>query len=105
MQENCSEPYDARAVPHYLGHKNIQHTVRYTELSPARFREHITRSRLDAPLPIKLVADVVQTSVGLSVISCQHTMSTPTRRCARAASGHAAAAPPSSVMKSRRFTR
>jgi hypothetical protein len=35
-------------------------------------------------------------------------MSTPTRRmrslgCARAASGHAAAAPPSSVMNSRRF--
>jgi hypothetical protein len=24
---------------YYLGHKNIQHTVRYTELSPARFRD------------------------------------------------------------------
>jgi hypothetical protein len=23
---------------HDLGHKNIQHTVRYTELSPARFK-------------------------------------------------------------------
>ena len=23
---------------HYLGHKNIQHTVRYTELSPERFK-------------------------------------------------------------------
>jgi len=23
----------------YLGHKNIQHTVRYTELSPARFKD------------------------------------------------------------------
>ena len=22
----------------YLGHKNIQHTVRYTELSPTRFK-------------------------------------------------------------------
>jgi site-specific recombinase XerC len=28
---------DTRAVQHYLGHKNIQHTVRYTELSPERF--------------------------------------------------------------------
>jgi len=23
----------------YLGHKNIQHTVRYTELSPDRFKD------------------------------------------------------------------
>lgn len=29
---------DARVLQDYLGHKNIQHTVRYTELSPARFR-------------------------------------------------------------------
>jgi len=27
-----------RAIQHYLGHKNIQHTVRYTELSADRFR-------------------------------------------------------------------
>jgi integrase len=26
-------------VQDYLGHKNIQHTVRYTELSPTRFKE------------------------------------------------------------------
>jgi type 1 fimbriae regulatory protein FimB/type 1 fimbriae regulatory protein FimE len=29
---------DTRALQHYLGHKNIQHTVRYTELSPKRFK-------------------------------------------------------------------
>ena len=29
---------DARALQHYLGHKNIQHTVRYTELSPEQFK-------------------------------------------------------------------
>ena len=29
---------EMRAVQHYLGHKNIQHTVRYTELSPERFK-------------------------------------------------------------------
>ena len=28
-----------RAIQHYLGHKNIQHTVRYTELSANRFRD------------------------------------------------------------------
>jgi hypothetical protein len=30
---------DTRSLQHYLGHKNIQHTVRYSELSPDRFRE------------------------------------------------------------------
>jgi integrase len=30
---------DTRAIQLYLGHKNIQHTVRYTELSPARFKD------------------------------------------------------------------
>lgn len=30
---------DTRAIQHYLGHKNIQHTVRYTEMAPDRFKE------------------------------------------------------------------
>jgi type 1 fimbriae regulatory protein FimB/type 1 fimbriae regulatory protein FimE len=30
---------DTRALQAYLGHKNIQHTVRYTELSPLRFKD------------------------------------------------------------------
>jgi site-specific recombinase XerD len=29
---------DTRSIQGYLGHRNIQHTVRYTELSPQRFR-------------------------------------------------------------------
>lgn len=28
---------DTRAIQDYLGHRNIQHTVRYTQLSPSRF--------------------------------------------------------------------
>lgn len=28
---------DTRAIQAYLGHRNIQHTVRYTELAPGRF--------------------------------------------------------------------
>jgi site-specific recombinase XerC len=31
--------HDARALQAYLGHRNIQHTVRYTELSPTRFKD------------------------------------------------------------------
>jgi len=34
----ANDGQDTRALQHYLGHKNIQHTVRYTELSPERFR-------------------------------------------------------------------
>jgi type 1 fimbriae regulatory protein FimB/type 1 fimbriae regulatory protein FimE len=33
----ASEGHDTRSLQAYLGHKNIQHTVRYTELSPNRF--------------------------------------------------------------------
>ena len=29
---------DTRALQQYLGHRNIQHTVRYTELTPHRFQ-------------------------------------------------------------------
>jgi site-specific recombinase XerD len=29
---------DTRALHAWLGHKNIQHTVRYTELAPDRFK-------------------------------------------------------------------
>lgn len=29
---------DTRTIQDYLGHKNIQHTVRYTELAPGRFK-------------------------------------------------------------------
>jgi type 1 fimbriae regulatory protein FimB/type 1 fimbriae regulatory protein FimE len=29
---------DTRSLQHYLGHKSIQHTVRYSELSPDRFK-------------------------------------------------------------------
>jgi type 1 fimbriae regulatory protein FimE len=34
----ANEGHDTRALQHYLGHKNIQHTVRYTELAPDRFK-------------------------------------------------------------------
>jgi integrase len=30
---------DTRTIQSYLGHRNIQHTVRYTELAPSRFRD------------------------------------------------------------------
>ena len=34
----ANDGHDTRALQHYLGHKNIMHTVRYTELAPDRFR-------------------------------------------------------------------
>jgi site-specific recombinase XerD len=30
---------DTRTLQQYLGHRNIQHTVRYTELTPQRFQD------------------------------------------------------------------
>ena len=37
----CSgqQGHDTRALQVYLGHKNIQHTVRYAELAPDRFKD------------------------------------------------------------------
>ena len=35
----ANKGHDTRALQAYLGHRNIQHTVRYTELSPDRFRD------------------------------------------------------------------
>ena len=34
----ANEGVDTRTIQGYLGHKSIQHTVRYTELSPTRFK-------------------------------------------------------------------
>jgi integrase len=31
--------HDTRSLQAYLGHRNIQHTVRYTELAPTRFKD------------------------------------------------------------------
>jgi integrase len=35
----ANKGHDTRALQSYLGHKNIQHTVKYTELSPMRFKD------------------------------------------------------------------
>ena len=34
----ANDGHDTRAIQQYLGHKNIIHTVRYTEMSPERFK-------------------------------------------------------------------
>jgi integrase len=34
----ANQGVDTRSLQAYLGHKNIQHTVRYTELAPTRFK-------------------------------------------------------------------
>lgn len=35
----ANDGHDTRAIQHYLGHRNIQHTVRYTQLASVRFRD------------------------------------------------------------------
>ena len=35
----ANEGRDTRSIQHYLGHKNIQHTVRYTEMAVDRFKD------------------------------------------------------------------
>jgi hypothetical protein len=36
---NSSTRASSRAIQDWLGHRSIQHTVRYTELTPTRFRD------------------------------------------------------------------
>jgi len=38
----ANDGHDTRAIQLYLGHKNIQHTVKYTELAPGRFKNFWT---------------------------------------------------------------
>jgi site-specific recombinase XerD len=45
----ANDGHDTRALQAYLGHKNIQHTVRYTELAPTRFRTSGNRDAALAP--------------------------------------------------------
>jgi type 1 fimbriae regulatory protein FimB/type 1 fimbriae regulatory protein FimE len=35
----ANDGHDTRSLQAYLGHRNIQHTTRYTELSPTRFKD------------------------------------------------------------------
>ena len=35
----ANEGHDTRSIQQYLGHRNIAHTVRYTELAPGRFKD------------------------------------------------------------------
>jgi type 1 fimbriae regulatory protein FimB/type 1 fimbriae regulatory protein FimE len=35
----ANDGQDTRAIQHYLGHRNIQHTTRYTELAASRFKD------------------------------------------------------------------
>ncbi len=35
----ANDGHDTRALAHWLGHRNIQNTMRYTELAPGRFKD------------------------------------------------------------------
>ena len=35
----ANDDNDTRSIQQYLGHRNIRHTTRYTELSPSKFNK------------------------------------------------------------------
>ena len=39
LSKLANDGQDTRAIQHYLGHRNIQHTTRYTELAADRFKD------------------------------------------------------------------
>ncbi len=38
----ANDGHNTRALQHYMGHNNIMHTVRYTEMAPDRFKNFWT---------------------------------------------------------------
>ena len=41
MSEKCAQQfYDTRSIQQHFGRRNISQTVRYTKLSPERFKGH-----------------------------------------------------------------
>ena len=39
----ANDGHDTRAIQHFLGHRNIQNTARYTQLAPGRLKDFLTR--------------------------------------------------------------
>jgi type 1 fimbriae regulatory protein FimB/type 1 fimbriae regulatory protein FimE len=58
--------HDTRALQAWLGHKNIQHTVRYTELTLARARQHISTSAVDSGCYHEQLQRTPATAAGMS---------------------------------------
>jgi site-specific recombinase XerD len=52
----ANDGHDTRALQAYLGRRNIQHTVRYTDLSPTQFKDF---SRANAAAKTRLVKGVL----------------------------------------------
>src|SRR5258705_1896743 len=46
----ANKGHDTRSLQAYLGHKNIQHTVRYTDMAPGRFKNFWDGSGSEATL-------------------------------------------------------
>jgi integrase len=50
----ANDGHDTQALQHYLGHKNIQHTVRYTEMAPDRFKDPYRGPHIKSSAPLVL---------------------------------------------------
>jgi hypothetical protein len=68
--------HDTRALQAYLGHKNIQHTVRYSELSPDRL---LAFGWVAKPETIHEPALVARTCTPAKLLGCPKFVGTP--RC------------------------
>ena len=55
----ANKGHDTRALQAYLGHRNIQHTVRYTELSPTPVRDFWRRMKVRCEIEWKLSVHLV----------------------------------------------
>src|SRR5262245_43341161 len=64
--------HDTRALQAWLGHKNIQHMVRYTELAPDRFNNFWRPLRLPTPLGLSLA--------GLRLVIADRALGSPVLR-------------------------
>jgi hypothetical protein len=59
----ANDGVDTRGLQHYLGHRNIAHTVRYTALVPDRFRRFWRTDGLSVYfLPSSAIVRVLPTS-------------------------------------------
>ncbi len=62
----ANDGHDTRALQHYMGHKNIMHTVRYTEMAPIHKKLLLRRLSPGKPYPPYAVRSAIRPLRGTS---------------------------------------